>query len=51
LGPGQAKHELHRRIEHHKGMKGKVVSVESADKVNEAELVARAKAFFDAEPR
>jgi peptide subunit release factor 1 (eRF1) len=47
LGPGQGKHELIQRIEHHRGLKGKVVGVQNADKMTEAELVARATDFFD----
>jgi peptide subunit release factor 1 (eRF1) len=46
LGPGQAKHELRARIEHHKGLKGKVVEIASADQLTAAELVAQAKGFF-----
>jgi peptide subunit release factor 1 (eRF1) len=49
LGPGQAKHELHRSIEHHKGLKGKVMAVRSADRLTEQEVVAEAKQFFDSE--
>jgi len=48
LGPGQGKHELNQRIDHHKGLKGKIVAIQNADKMTEAELVARAAAFFDA---
>jgi peptide subunit release factor 1 (eRF1) len=49
LGPGQAKHELHRSIEHHKGLKGKVIAVRSADHLTEQEVVAEAKQVFDFE--
>jgi peptide subunit release factor 1 (eRF1) len=48
LGPGQGKHELIQRIEHHKGLKGKVVAVQNADKMTEAELITKAAEFFDA---
>jgi len=46
LGPGQAKYELRARIEHHKGLKGKVVDVTSTDQLTEAELIDQAEAFF-----
>jgi peptide subunit release factor 1 (eRF1) len=48
LGPGQGKHELIQRIEHHKGLRGKIVAVQDADKMTEEELVAKARDFFDA---
>jgi len=47
VGPGQAKHDLRKHIEHHKGLKGKVVELETVDKMTEKELVARAESFFD----
>jgi peptide subunit release factor 1 (eRF1) len=47
LGPGEAKHELCKRIEHHKGLKGRVKDVVSADKLTENELLKRVEdAFF-----
>ncbi|MCA9936662.1 MAG: hypothetical protein H6662_01800 [Ardenticatenaceae bacterium] len=46
LGPGQAKHELHHHVEHHKGLKGKVTAVENVGKMSETELVAHATTFF-----
>ena len=51
LGPGQAKHELHRSIDHHRGLKGKVVAVRGADRLTEQEVIAKAGEFFDAEAR
>jgi peptide subunit release factor 1 (eRF1) len=50
LGPGQAKHELHQRIDHHRGLKGKVIDVQNADKMTEAELVLQAGAILDLKP-
>lgn len=47
LGPGEAKHELRARIEHHKGLRGKVLEIATADQLTEAELIARAEGFFN----
>jgi peptide subunit release factor 1 (eRF1) len=49
LGSGQAKNELHRSIDHHKGLKGKVMAVRSASSLTEQEIVAEAEQFFDSE--
>jgi peptide subunit release factor 1 (eRF1) len=49
LGPGQAKHELHQSIEHHKGLKGKVMAVRSTSRLTEQEVVAEAEQFFGSE--
>jgi peptide subunit release factor 1 (eRF1) len=46
LGPGQAKHELQARIEHHKGLRGKVIALKPSDKMSEEKIVAKAKEFF-----
>jgi peptide subunit release factor 1 (eRF1) len=46
LGPGQAKHELNNRIEHHKGLKGKVMDLVGAPEMSEEELITQAEAFF-----
>jgi peptide subunit release factor 1 (eRF1) len=46
LGPGQAKNELNNRIEHHKGLKGKVMDMVSAPEMSEVELITQAKGFF-----
>jgi hypothetical protein len=51
LGPGQAKHELHRSIDRHKGLRGKVVAVRGADLLTEQEVIAEAEQFFDLEAR
>ena len=49
LGPGQAKHELQQSIDHHKGLRGKVVAVQSAARMTEHEVIAEAEQFFAAE--
>ena len=49
LGPGQAKHELHHSIDHHKGLRGKVVAVRGASRLTEQEITAEAEQFFDSE--
>lgn len=46
LGPGQAKHELHQRIEHHRGLRGKVVAVQGTSRLTEHELMDEAARFF-----
>jgi len=46
LGPGQAKHELKARIEHHKGLRGKVLALESSEKITEEQFVARTEEYF-----
>ena len=46
LGPGQAKNELSNRIEHHKGLKGKVMDLVSAPELSEVELITKTEAFF-----
>jgi peptide subunit release factor 1 (eRF1) len=46
LGPGQAKHELDQNIEHHKGLRGKVVAVHGTPRLSEHELIAEAERFF-----
>jgi len=47
LGPGQAKHELRARIEHHKGLRGKVVDVKTSDKISEEQFIQEAQEYFD----
>jgi hypothetical protein len=49
LGPGQAKHELHHSIDHHKGLRGKVVAARSSPRLTEQELIAEAEEFFASE--
>lgn len=51
LGPGQAKHELRNRIEHHKGYRGKVVDVITTDKVSENQFIQEAEEYFDLLPQ
>jgi peptide subunit release factor 1 (eRF1) len=46
LGPGQAKHELQVRIEHYKGLRGKVVALHPSDKITEEQFLAEAEEFF-----
>jgi peptide subunit release factor 1 (eRF1) len=46
LGPGQAKHELHHSIDHHKGLRGKVVAVHSVSRMTEQQVIVEAKEFF-----
>ena len=47
MGPGQAKRELHHSIEHHKGLRGKVVAVRSTSRLTEQEVIAKAEKVFD----
>ncbi len=48
FGPGEAKLELVKRLEHHKQAE-RVVGVEAADKLTEAQVVARVHKFFSKE--
>lgn len=49
LGPGQAKHELYQSIDHHRGLKGKVLAVRTAPRMTEAQVIAEAEAYFDSD--
>jgi len=49
LGPGQAKYELHRSIDHHKGLRGKVVAVHSTSRLTEQAVIAEAERIFDSQ--
>jgi stalled ribosome rescue protein Dom34 len=49
LGPGQAKHELHHSIDHHKGLKGKVTALHSTPRLTEREVIAEAERVFGSE--
>jgi hypothetical protein len=49
LGPGPAKHELVRRVNHHKGLKGKVSAVRGTSRLTEREIIAEAEQFFRSE--
>jgi len=51
MGPGQAKHELRRRIEHHKGLRGKVVDLKTKDKISEDQFIQEAEAYFNLLPQ
>jgi peptide subunit release factor 1 (eRF1) len=46
LGPGQAKHDLHRSIQDHRGMRGMVVAVHSTSRLTEPELMDEAERLF-----
>jgi hypothetical protein len=39
LGPGQAKYELRKRIEHHRGLKGKMIGLHHATRISPDELI------------
>ena len=49
LGPGQAKHELLQRINHHKDLRGKVSAVRGTSRLTEGEIIAEAEHFFNSE--
>jgi peptide subunit release factor 1 (eRF1) len=51
LGPGQAKHELRTRIEHHKGLRGKVVDLRTTDKISEDQFIEEAEEYFHLYPQ
>jgi hypothetical protein len=49
LGSGMCKHEFRRHIERHQGLAGRVMAVIAAPRLTDAELIACAEAFFDAD--
>jgi len=51
LGPGQAKHELRSRIEHHKGLHGKVLDLKTTDKLSEEQFIREAEKYFGLLPQ
>lgn len=46
FGPGVAKAELEKECDKNKEMIGKIVHIQSADKMTEAQIVAKVKNFF-----
>lgn len=47
FGPGEAKDELRKHLEKH-GLGGRVAGVESADRMTENQIAAKARKFFEA---
>jgi hypothetical protein len=45
LGPGEAKGELEKRLEHEK-LSGRIVGIESADKLTEPQIAAKIRRYF-----
>jgi stalled ribosome rescue protein Dom34 len=45
FGPGEAKNELHKRLER-KGMKGRLLPLETVDKLTDAQVAAKVRARF-----
>ena len=45
LGPGEAKGELEKRLEHEK-LSGRIVGIESADKMTEPQITAKVRRYF-----
>lgn len=45
LGPGEAKLELEKRLEHEE-LKGHIAGIEAADKLTEPQIVARVRRYF-----
>ncbi|HOX26027.1 MAG TPA: hypothetical protein PLL30_09310 [Candidatus Krumholzibacteria bacterium] len=46
LGPGQAKHELKRKIASHKALASRPLSLENADRLTDPQIVARVREVF-----
>ena len=46
FGPGQAKHEMHKRLLEHKDFNGRVRAVAGAERMTEPQLAAQVRAFF-----
>ncbi len=42
FGPGEAKGELRKRLEHH-GLKGRVLAIEAADKMTDRQIAAKVR--------
>jgi stalled ribosome rescue protein Dom34 len=51
MGPGEAKTELRRELERHPQVASKVVAFEPADKLTDAEFIARTRQAMQAMPR
>ena len=45
LGPGEAKGELEKRLEHEK-LSGRIVGIETVDKLTEPQIVAKIRRYF-----
>ncbi len=45
LGPGEAKHELEKRLDHEK-LSGRIVGIETVDKLTEPQIVAKVRQYF-----
>jgi len=46
MGPGEAKTELHKRLEEHKVSGRQIIAVEAADKLTDGQIVAQVKTHF-----
>jgi hypothetical protein len=46
IGPGRAKNELKREIEKVKPLRGKIVAVETTDKMTDRQIIAAVRSFF-----
>lgn len=46
LGPGEAKHELRRELEKVKALRGRIMAVETRDKMSDSEISTAVKYFF-----
>jgi len=46
FGPGEAKRELEKEIRKRRGMADKLVGIEAADKMTEAQIAAKVRRFF-----
>ena len=47
FGPGEAKGELEKRLEH-EGLKGRIVGIETVDKMTDRQIAAKVRARFPA---
>jgi hypothetical protein len=47
FGPGEAKGELEKRLEH-EGLKGRIVDIETVDKMTDRQIAAKVRARFPA---
>jgi stalled ribosome rescue protein Dom34 len=52
IGPGEAMRELYNHLhDHHPAIQNHVIAVEPADRLTDGQIVARARAFFNARAR
>jgi hypothetical protein len=49
MGPGEAKHEFEKALHKHKGLRDRLLKIETADKMTEPQMAARVRDFYTRE--